>query len=145
MKKGLRIVKGLAACLLVCVISVQVYADSLEDAQQKKEDAEADKSQAEQILSNLESSKNDLEVWISELDQELAKIQARISDLNEKKADLIIFPDKVFFKYSCFAQVKIWQTFISEGQKSSHLPHLKHKSRYLLMFLPNSKSPFVTP
>ncbi len=88
MKKGLRIVKGLAACLLVCVISVQVYADSLEDAQQKKEDAEADKSQAEQILSNLESSKNDLEVWISELDQELAKIQARISDLNEKKADL---------------------------------------------------------
>ena len=47
----------------------------------------------------------------------------------------INFPDKVFFAYSYFAVSNILHTSIALGQKLLHLSHLRHKSRYLFMFL----------
>lgn len=87
-KKWLRVVKGMIAVGMVCIISTQVYASSLDDAQQDKKEAEDNKSSAEDILAGLEKDKNDLEVWISELDQELLKIQNTIADLNAQQENL---------------------------------------------------------
>lgn len=87
-KKWLRVVKGMIAVGMVCIISTQVYASSLDDAQQDKKEAEDNKSSAEDILAGLEKDKNDLEVWISELDQELLKIQNTIADLNAQQEEL---------------------------------------------------------
>ena len=44
------------AVLLLCFASTQVYASSLDDAQQDKNEAEENKSDAEQILNQLEAS-----------------------------------------------------------------------------------------
>ncbi len=87
-KKWLRIVKGMLAVAMVCVISTQVYASSLDDAQQDKKAAEDNKSDAEDILAGLEKDKNDLEVWITKLDGELSEIQDKIAGLNAEKEDL---------------------------------------------------------
>lgn len=87
-KKWLRVVKGMIAVGMACIISTQVYASSLDDAQQDKKEAEDNKSSAEDILAGLEKDKNDLEVWISELDQELLKIQNTIADLNAQQENL---------------------------------------------------------
>lgn len=73
---------------MVCVISTQVYASSLDDAQQDKKEAEDNKSNAEDILAGLEKDKNDLEVWITKLDGELSEIQDKIAGLNAEKEDL---------------------------------------------------------
>lgn len=88
MKKGLRILKTAIAVLLVGVISTQVYAGSMEDAEQQREQAEDNKNNAENILSQLETKKSDLQAWVAELDKELADIQVRIDDLNNQKTDL---------------------------------------------------------
>lgn len=87
-KKWLRIVKGMLAVAMVCVISTQVYASSLDDAQQDKKEAEDNKNNAEDILAGLEKDKNDLEVWITKLDGELSEIQDKIAGLNAEKEDL---------------------------------------------------------
>lgn len=87
-KKWLRIVKGMLAVAMVCVISTQVYASSLDDAQQDKKAAEDNKSDAEEILAGLEKDKNDLEGWITKLDGELSEIQDKIAGLNAEKEDL---------------------------------------------------------
>lgn len=87
-KKWLRIVKGMLAVAMVCVISTQVYARFLDDAQQDKKEAEDNKSNAEDILAGLEKDKNDLEVWITKLDGELSEIQDKIAGLNAEKEDL---------------------------------------------------------
>lgn len=55
------------------------------------------------------------------------------------------FPWKVYLAHSYFAVLKISQTSILLGQKSLHLPHLRHISRYFSIFLFNFKSPFRTP
>lgn len=88
MKKWMRGLKGVLAISMVCLLSTQVYASSMEDAQQDKENAENEKSSAESILASLESKKSDLQTWITELDTQLADIQAQINDLNQQKADL---------------------------------------------------------
>lgn len=88
MKKWLRFGKVIIAIAVVCAISTQVYAGSIEDAQQDKSEAENNKSKAEQILSELESKKNDLEAYVAELDNQLAGIQTEINELNAQRTDL---------------------------------------------------------
>ena len=88
MKKVLHFLKVLMAVGMVLVVSTQVYAGSVEDAEQQKEQAEENKNSAENILAGLESKRNDLQAWVSELDAQLAEIQNQISDLNNQKADL---------------------------------------------------------
>lgn len=88
MKKCSHILKAAVAVILVGVISTQVYAGSMEDAEQQRDQAEENKNSAENILSQLESKKNDLQVWVAELDKELADIQVQINELNDQKADL---------------------------------------------------------
>lgn len=88
MKKWLHALKGMVALLMICLLTTQVYAGSMEDAQQDKEDAENKKEDAESILAGLENKKSDIEAWITELDTQLADIQADITDLNNQKADL---------------------------------------------------------
>lgn len=74
--------------MLLCFASTQVYASSLDDAQQDKNEAEENKSDAEQILNQLEADKNDLELYVQELDAELSDIQVSIDKLNADEADL---------------------------------------------------------
>lgn len=88
MKKCLHVFKIAAAVILTGVISTQVYAGSIEDIEQQRDQAEENKSGAENILSQLESKKNDLQVWVAELDKELEGIQTEIGELNQQKADL---------------------------------------------------------
>lgn len=88
MKKRMRTLRAGIAVLLTCVISTQVYATSLDDAQQDKKDAEDNKSQAEEILAGLESKKSDIQTYIYDLDTQMADIQVRINDLNNQKSDL---------------------------------------------------------
>lgn len=88
MKKRMRMLKTGLAVLLACVMSTQVYATSLDDAQQDKKDAEDNKSQAEEILAGLESKKSDIQTYIYDLDTQMADIQVRINDLNNQKSDL---------------------------------------------------------
>lgn len=88
MKKRMRTLRVGIAVLLTCVISTQVYATSLDDAQQDKKDAEDNKSQAEEILAGLESKKSDIQTYIYDLDTQMADIQVRINDLNNQKSDL---------------------------------------------------------
>ena len=87
MKKRMRTLRAGIAVLLTCVISTQVYATSLDDAQQDKKDAEDNKSQAEEILAGLESKKSDIQTYIYDLDTQMADIQVRINDLNNQKSD----------------------------------------------------------
>lgn len=88
MKKRMRTLRAGIAVLLTCVMSTQVYATSLDDAQQDKKDAEDNKSQAEEILAGLESKKSDIQTYIYDLDTQMADIQVRINDLNNQKSDL---------------------------------------------------------
>ncbi|MDD6332274.1 MAG: peptidoglycan DD-metalloendopeptidase family protein [Clostridium sp.] len=88
MRKWPRITKALIAIGLVLTISTQVYATSMDDAQQDKKDAEDNKDQAEKILTELESKKSDIETYVSELDTQMADIQNRINDLNNQKSEL---------------------------------------------------------
>lgn len=90
MKKRLHILKMAVAVTLVFVISTQVYAGSMEDAEQQREEAEENKNSAENILAQLETRKNDLQTWVAELDKELSNIQTEIGELNEQKAELEI-------------------------------------------------------
>lgn len=94
MKKWLRRVRAIAVALLVCLCSTQVYADSMEDAQKDKEEAEENKKSAEDILKELEATKNNLELYVQELDAELSVIQADIEDLNRQKAELEVDIEK---------------------------------------------------
>lgn len=88
MKKWLRIWKIALVGVLTLAMSVQVYAGSLEDAQQDRENAEGAKERAQGILDGLEKDKANLEVYISELDAQMAGIQKTIGELNQQKADL---------------------------------------------------------
>ena len=88
MKKTLRWMKVILAMVLLCTITTQVYAGSMEDAQQDKSEAESNKSKAEEILGQLEEKKNNLEAYVAELDGQLAALQTRINELNAQKADL---------------------------------------------------------
>lgn len=80
--------KPILAVALVAVLTTQVYATSIDDAKQEKEDAENSRDDAQKILDGLESAKADIETYIGELDAQLADIQERISDLNNQKTDL---------------------------------------------------------
>lgn len=88
MKKCLHVLKVTAAVILAGAMCTQVYAGSMEDAEEQRDQAEDNKNNAENILSQLESKKNDLQVWVEELDKELADIQIQIDELNEQKVDL---------------------------------------------------------
>lgn len=88
MRKRLRWIKVILAMILLCTITTQVYAGSIEDAQQDKSEAESNKSKAEEILGQLEEKKNNLAAYVQELDGQLAAIQTRISELNAQKANL---------------------------------------------------------
>lgn len=88
MKKWLYGLKMATAVSMAFILSTQVYASSLEDAKQDKDEAEENKNRAESILSSLESKKNDLESYVRELDEELVVIQTEIEDLNDQKAEL---------------------------------------------------------
>ena len=87
-RKGLQILKTVLALGMVVTISTQVYATSMDDAKQDKQNAEDNRENAQQILAGLESSKANIEAYVKELDSKLADIQTRISDLNDQKADL---------------------------------------------------------
>jgi murein DD-endopeptidase MepM/ murein hydrolase activator NlpD len=88
MKKFQHGIKIAIVLLMTCILSTQVFADNLEDAQQDKDEAEENKNNAESILKNLEAEKSSLEEYVQELDDALSQIQADIADLNEEKADL---------------------------------------------------------
>lgn len=88
MKKWLRPAKILLTVVLLCAITTQVYAGSMDDAQQDKSEAESNKSRAEEILGQLEAKRDDLVAYVAELDGQLAAIQIRINELNARKADL---------------------------------------------------------
>ena len=94
MKKWLRRARAVAVAVLVCLCSTQVYADSMEDAQKDKDEAEENKKSAEDILKELEATKNNLEQYVKELDAELSVIQADIEDLNKQKAELEVDIEK---------------------------------------------------
>ena len=55
MKRWLRCWKAVLAIAIICTMTTQVLAGSMEDAQKDKEDAENNKSKAEQILSDRKS------------------------------------------------------------------------------------------
>lgn len=80
--------RSAAVLLLSMLLSTQVYADSLENVQQDKNQAENDKSKAEQILQQLESEKSDLAVYIGDLDNQVSELQGKIVDLNARKDEL---------------------------------------------------------
>ena len=80
--------KVILALVMTLLISTNVYAGSLEDAQQDKDDAEDKKSQAEEILQQLESEKEDLQVYMTELDGHLSELQGRIDELNVRRTEL---------------------------------------------------------
>lgn len=80
--------KIISALLVAMLMSTQVYAGSLDDAQQDKEQAESDKSKAEQILEQLESEKSDLAAYIGDLDMQMSDLQGQIEDLTAHKEEL---------------------------------------------------------
>ncbi len=88
MKKWKCALKAVVAVSMVCLLSTQVYATPMDDAQQDKEEAEDNKDDAQQVLDGLENEKSNLEARVVELDNKMAEIQTRISDLNAQKADL---------------------------------------------------------
>lgn len=88
MKRCPRCWKAVLAIAIICMMTTQVFAGSMEDAQKDKEDAENNKTKAEQILSELENVKSDLESYIQGLDTQLAQIQTEINQLNEQKTQL---------------------------------------------------------
>ena len=87
-RKGLQILKTVLALGMVVTISTQVYATSMDDAKQDKQNAEDNRENAQQILAGLESSKANIEAYVKKLDSKLADIQTRISNLNDQKANL---------------------------------------------------------
>ena len=87
-RKVLQVLKTVLAVMMVATISTQVFATSMDDAKQDKQDAENNRDNAQQILAGLESSKANIEAYVKELDQQLEEIQTRITDLNNQKADL---------------------------------------------------------
>lgn len=88
MKKWRRIGKVAFVCALTLVLSVQVYAGSMEDEQQRKQEAEEDRNRAQNILNGLESEKANLEVYIADLDSQMAEIQKTIQDYAQQQEDL---------------------------------------------------------
>lgn len=88
MKKWFRFLKGMLAVSLVFLLSTQVFADELEDAQEEKEQAESNKESAESILAGLQGEKDSIQADVVKLDIQLADIQIQIDDLNAQKADL---------------------------------------------------------
>lgn len=88
MKRWLQRAKAVVAASMMLLLSTQVYASSLDDAKQDKEEAEENKNDAEAILSSLEADKNDLELYVQELDGQLEEIQATIADLNQQRETL---------------------------------------------------------
>lgn len=88
MKKWLRCGNVIVVILMICTMTTQVLAGSMEDAQQDKDNAESNKSKAEEILSELENVKDNLEAYIQGLDTQLEQIQENINQLNEQKAAL---------------------------------------------------------
>ncbi|MDD6266407.1 MAG: peptidoglycan DD-metalloendopeptidase family protein [Clostridium sp.] len=87
-RKVLQVLKTVLVVMMVATISTQVFATSMDDAKQDKQDAENNRDNAQQILAGLESSKANIEAYVKELDQQLEEIQTRITDLNNQKADL---------------------------------------------------------
>lgn len=87
-KRWFRMGKIILAAIMIFTVSMQVYADSMDDAQQDKEEAEENKSEAEVILATLEEKKDDLSDYITELDSQLSDLQTEIDSLNAKKAEL---------------------------------------------------------
>lgn len=80
--------KIILAAAMIFTMTTHVYADSLDDAQQDKQDAENNKSHAEEILEQLETKKGDLSAYISELDGQLSDLQTQIDTLNARKTEL---------------------------------------------------------
>ncbi len=87
-KKWFHIGKIILAIAMIFTISTHVYADSLDDAQQDKQEAEDNKSKAEEILEQLEIKKDDLSAYIAELDGQLSDLQTEIDTLNARKTEL---------------------------------------------------------
>lgn len=80
--------KAVVAVCMAALLSTQVYASSLDDAQQDKDQAENEKSKAEQILQQLESEKNDLALYIGDLDSQVSELQGEIEELNIRREEL---------------------------------------------------------
>ena len=88
MKKWLRGLKTILADGLVCLMTVQVFADNLDDAKQEQQDAEDNKANAEKVLDGLKGEQAEVQNKIYELDGQLTELETKIDDLNKQKADL---------------------------------------------------------
>lgn len=88
MKKWLRGLKTILAVGLVCLMTVQVFADNLDDAKQDQQDAEDNKANAEKVLDGLKGEQAEVQNKIYELDGQLTELETKIDDLNKQKADL---------------------------------------------------------
>ncbi len=88
MKKWLRGLKTILAVGLVCLMTVQVFADNLDDAKQEQQDAEDNKANAEKVLDGLKGEQAEVQNKIYELDGQLTELETKIDDLNKQKADL---------------------------------------------------------
>ena len=88
MKKWLSGLKTILAVGLVCLMTVQVFADNLDDAKQDQQDAEDNKANAENVLNGLKGEQAEVQDKIYELDGQLTELETRIDDLNKQKADL---------------------------------------------------------
>ena len=66
-RKVLQVLKTVLAVMMVATISTQVFATSMDDAKQDKQDAENNRDNAQQILAGLESSKANIEAYVKEL------------------------------------------------------------------------------
>ena len=87
-KKWLSGLKTILAVGLVCLMTVQVFADNLDDAKQDQQDAEDNKANAENVLNGLKGEQAEVQDKIYELDGQLTELETRIDDLNKQKADL---------------------------------------------------------
>lgn len=88
MKKWLSGLKTILAVGLVCLMTVQVFADNLDDAKQDQQDAEDNKANAENVLNGLKGEQAEVQDKIYELDGQLTELETKIDDLNKQKADL---------------------------------------------------------
>ena len=87
-KKWLSGLKTILAVGLVCLMTVQVFADNLDDAKQDQQDAKDNKANAENVLNGLKGEQAEVQDKIYELDGQLTELETRIDDLNKQKADL---------------------------------------------------------
>ena len=81
-------IKLATVVLMSLILSTQVFAGSLEDAQKDKDDAEKNKNRAEDILSSLEMYRDNLASYVRELDMNLSELQLEIANLNAQREDL---------------------------------------------------------